>query len=116
MTILLHCDNDFNLRVVPDLRADGYDVRTSPEAGKEPASDEQQLGYATSEERVIVTFNRKHFRRLHHQWQVAGKSHAGILTCRRYRQDLLLQYLRNFLQRETATSMQNRLVSLADYK
>jgi predicted nuclease of predicted toxin-antitoxin system len=116
VTIKLYFDNDVNLLVIPDLRAEGYDVQTSPEAGNERASDEEQWGYATAQGRVLLTFNRRHFRRLQREWQAAGKPHAGILVSRQYDTADLLDYLRNFLRRETPDSMEDRLANLADYK
>jgi hypothetical protein len=116
MTIKLYCDNDFNLKVVPDLRADGCDVQTSPEAGNERASDAEQLEHATSHGRVIVTFNRKHFKRLHSEWQAAGKAHAGILISGQIDRDELLRRLRNFLQTRTAQETANQLERLHDHQ
>ncbi|MBI1924111.1 DUF5615 family PIN-like protein [Candidatus Poribacteria bacterium] len=78
----LYFDHDMNLTVVPDLRADGYDVKTTPEAKNERASDEKQLDYATHEGRVLVTYNRKDFRRLHRHYLSSGKEHAGIWVSR----------------------------------
>jgi hypothetical protein len=30
--------------------------------------------------RVLLTYNRRHFRRLHRDWLAAGRSHAGIVV------------------------------------
>lgn len=39
--------------------------------------DEDVLEYASHDERAIVTFNRRHFIRLHH----TQSDHAGIVVC-----------------------------------
>ena len=111
----LYFDHDVNLTVLPDLRADGYDVKTTPEAKNERASDEKQLDYATREGRVIVTYNRKDFRRLHRRYLSRGKEHAGILVSKQLPRDQLLLRLQNFLQQVTGDHMRNRLENLGDY-
>ncbi len=40
-------------------------------------ADEAVLAFAASENRVLVTLNRRHFIRLH----TAGAAHAGIIVC-----------------------------------
>ncbi len=43
------------------------------------ASDERQLEHATSRELVILSHNRRHFRRLHAVYQQQGDPHGGIV-------------------------------------
>ncbi len=52
---------------------------TIQETGKggQAASDEAVLDFACSEKRALVTFNRKHFIRLH----ALRPEHFGILVC-----------------------------------
>jgi len=40
-------------------------------------ADEEVLKFAAQDDRAVLTFNRKHFIRLHHQQQ----QHAGIVAC-----------------------------------
>jgi hypothetical protein len=42
------------------------------------ASEEQQLGYATSIGRALLTHDRHDFRRLHRCWRETGSTHAHI--------------------------------------
>ncbi len=57
----------------------GNDVLTSYESGKagQAISDDDVLAFAVAEKRVLVTFNRKHFIRLHKE----QPDHAGIIVC-----------------------------------
>ena len=55
---------------------------TSPETGNERAIDEDQLRFATGQACVIGTSNQGHFARLHRDWLVANRSHAGIIVVR----------------------------------
>lgn len=74
-----YANENFPLPVVLELRKLGHDVLTSLEAGKANRSipDEEVLEFGRSENRALLTLNRKHFVRLHE----SGAAHAGIVTC-----------------------------------
>ena len=75
----LFADENFPLPVVVELRHLGHDVLTIQEAGmgNQQMADEAVLAVATSQNRVVLTLNRKHFVRLHD----VGAKHAGIVVC-----------------------------------
>lgn len=75
----LYANENFPLPVVRELRRLGHDVLTSQEGGKADQSipDEDVLAFAVSEERTLLTLNRKHFIRLH----LVNPNHAGIIAC-----------------------------------
>jgi Domain of unknown function (DUF5615) len=75
----LYSNENFPLPAVKALRALGHDVLTTSEAGKADQSipDDEVLAFATNQHRVLVTFNRKHFVRLHNSKGI----HAGIIVC-----------------------------------
>jgi predicted nuclease of predicted toxin-antitoxin system len=75
----LYADENFHGRAVQELRQLGYDVLTAHDAGlaNRGVPDADQLAFAASQGRAIVTHNRRHFVRLHQQ---AGH-HAGIIVC-----------------------------------
>ncbi|WP_310487307.1 DUF5615 family PIN-like protein [Chamaesiphon sp. VAR_69_metabat_338] len=77
--IRLYADEQFPLPVVERLRSKGYDVLTVKDAGKENQriSDEDVLDFATSQDRAVITQNRRDFIRLHNR----GLNHAGIVAC-----------------------------------
>ncbi len=77
----LFADEDFDHPVVDLLREWGHDVQTVLEAGQANQSvpDLKILAYATAEQRCLLTFNRRHFIRLHRH----GPQHAGIIVCSR---------------------------------
>ena len=74
-----YSNENFPLPVVEELRKLGHDVLTTREAGKSDRAipDEEVLSFSTSRKRAVLTFNRKHFIRLHK----AGFEHAGIIAC-----------------------------------
>lgn len=65
-----------NPAVAHGLRRRGIDVTTARDAGLIGAPDEDQLAYARTEGRVLVTHDSDHLK-LHH----AGVPHAGIAYC-----------------------------------
>jgi hypothetical protein len=73
----LHADENFKYAVVEELRGLGHDVLTVPEAGQQGSSDAQVLAFATAANRAVLTFNRRHFIRLHSQ----VSTHGGIIVC-----------------------------------
>jgi len=75
----LYTDEDFDYPVVQQLRAQGHDVLTVFEAGKSGENDAAVLSFAISQKRAVLTNNRRHFFRLHHQ----NPRHHGIIVCTR---------------------------------
>ncbi len=67
-------------QVVEGLRRRGHDVLTTQETGQanRATPDGEVLTFATSQDRVVVTLNRRHFIGLHEE--SAGR-HAGIVVC-----------------------------------
>lgn len=75
----LLADENFPFPVTQELRVLGHDVMTLNELGKadQGFTDEAVLRLARSEDRAVLTLNRKHFVRLHRE----GREHAGIFAC-----------------------------------
>ena len=74
-----YSNENFPIPVVEKLRLLGHDVLTSQEAGQADRAipDEEVLKFANNKKRTVLTFNRKHFLRLHRK----GIGHAGIIVC-----------------------------------
>lgn len=74
-----YANENFPLPAVLTLRSLGHDVLTIQETGRAGAAvpDEEVLAFAAAERRILLTFNRKHFIRLHDR----GAPHAGIIAC-----------------------------------
>src|SRR5687768_18495192 len=83
MRIALYFDEDsMDKRIVSGLRARGIDVLTAYEAGQVPRGDEEHLEFATSQDRVLFSFNIKDFYAIHSNWLKNGRSHAGIVVAK----------------------------------
>jgi hypothetical protein len=74
--MLLYADEDFAYPVVEELRRKGIDVVTAQEDGKAGSADSDILTRAYALCRSVLTYNRRHFERLHRQ----GLPHVGILS------------------------------------
>jgi Domain of unknown function (DUF5615) len=77
----LYADEDFSYPVIHRLRQLGHDILTAYEAGQadQGIADAAVVAFATAAGRAVVTFNRRHFIRLHTE----VLSHAGIIVCTR---------------------------------
>jgi hypothetical protein len=77
----LYADEDFSYPVIQCLRQLGHDILTPYEAGQagQGITDAAVVAFATAAGRAVVTFNRRHFIRLHTE----ESSHAGIIVCTR---------------------------------
>jgi hypothetical protein len=77
----LYADEDFSYPVIQRLRQLGHDILTAHKAGQAGQSiqDASVLAFATAAGRAVLTFNRRHFIRLHDE----VSSHAGIIVCTR---------------------------------
>lgn len=72
-------DEDMNPEVAIIARGLGLDVTSVHEVGRRGLSDSDQLGFALSEGRVLITRNRDDFLRLARAAFASGRTCAGIL-------------------------------------
>ena len=75
----LYTNENFRCRTVEVLKELGHDVLTAYEAGNANLSihDDKVLEFAHASNRIVLTFNRKDFIRLHHQNPI----HSRIIFC-----------------------------------
>lgn len=75
----LYGDENFDVETLNLLKGFGYDAVSARDIGmaNQHIPDDQVLLYATSQNRAVVTFNRKDFFRLHK----SNPEHAGIIAC-----------------------------------
>lgn len=66
--------------VIDNLRERGFDVLTAVEAGRGEDPDGAQLEFASAQGRVLFTYNRADFRRLHAFYQRSRQPHGGIIA------------------------------------
>ena len=97
----LYADEDFVLPAVKELRRLGHNVLTAFEAGNanQGTPDRDVLEFATFKRRILLSFNRKDFVKLHQ----SHAAHAGIVICTR---DLDTQRLARNIDRQLALNVQ----------
>ncbi|HEY7293426.1 MAG TPA: DUF5615 family PIN-like protein [Dehalococcoidia bacterium] len=76
----LYLDEDVPLQVAEPLHAAGFDVLTTRDAGRLQAQDFDQLQFAASERRVLVTRNRDDFVEFTVRFFDEGRPHSGVLV------------------------------------
>jgi Domain of unknown function (DUF5615) len=69
---LVYADEDIDWPLIEALRARGFDVLTVQIMRSYGEDDPAQLERAAAIGRVLLTFNRRHFRRYHASWLEAG--------------------------------------------
>ncbi len=117
--VRLYLDRHIMARLAVDLRGGGFDVLGTEEAGNDTAADEEQLVFATRENRALLTFNIRDFAPLHEHWQAAGRPHAGIVVSQQLggrQYGLLLQRMLRFLNHFTGEEMAGNFVHLEQFK
>ena len=111
----LYLDEDVTPLLARALRQRGFDVTSAVELGHVGWSDEEQLEYAVSEGRAILTHNIRDFVRLHREWLSKGKEHFGIVVAPQFPLREFGAFLRRtlrFLNRWTSCSMRNNVIFL----
>ena len=86
----------------------GVDVVTALDEGMLERDDKEHLAHATRLARVLYSFNRGDFYRLHTLWLTQGKSHAGLILARQ-QQYSVGQQMRRILKLVVASSAEDML-------
>ncbi len=82
----IYLDEDTErLSLVQGLRARGFNILTTSEAGRSGMDDRSQLIFAQETGRPIYTFNTGDFAKLHKEFLALGWDHPGIITVPRQR-------------------------------
>jgi predicted nuclease of predicted toxin-antitoxin system len=111
----LHLNEHLSPRLANQLRQHGFDVTSSQESNLLSAPDDQQLAFAVTEQRAIVTFNFSDFTLLHHQYQAAGQEHWGIVLSTREPVLVLFRRLLRLLNSVAAVDLKNQVHWLNDF-
>ena len=107
--IELYLDEDVSVLVADLVRARGFVAGTTQESRKLARSDAEQLEYATSQRKTLLTHNRADFELLAQQYFSTGRAHYGIIIAVRRTPYEIVQRLLPILNQVTADEMQNQL-------
>ncbi len=85
MTIFaqVYVDEDVDVLVATLLLARGLNTTTARSEGMLGKTDSEQLAFAASVERCILTHNRLDFDKLHTDYLTNHQTHAGIMIAKR---------------------------------
>jgi pyruvate/2-oxoglutarate dehydrogenase complex dihydrolipoamide acyltransferase (E2) component len=72
-------DENLSPRIARIVRDRGVDASSSHEVGRNGRTDAEQLAYAASEGRCVVTADCRDFERLTAEFLEAGRPHAGVV-------------------------------------
>lgn len=107
--ICLYLDEDVNVLVADLLQARGFDVITTRDAGQLQATDAEQLAYAVSQARTLVTHNRTDFEELAQNYFDSGQMHYGVIFAVRRSPQEIAQRLLAILNQVTSDEMENQV-------
>jgi len=112
----LHLNEHLSPRLAAQLRQYGFDATSTLELGMVEADDSEQLAYAASEQRALVTFNHKDFADLHAQYAAEGREHWGIILSTEETPDVLRRRLLRLLNTLTAEELKDQIRWLNEFK
>lgn len=111
----VYTDEDVYGTVARALRDRGYDAISTPEAGNLGQTDDEQLRYAISEQRTILTCNVGDFMRLHTEALQTNREHWGIILAKRLPISEMIRRMLTLLNHLSGDEMGNRLEFLTDW-
>jgi len=114
--ITLHLDEHVQVSLAEGLRTRGVDVMTTQEAGNYSLDDIGQLNFAAKEGRVLLSFNKRHFAKIHYVWMEKGRPHAGIILSDQLTVGIIIRRLMRLYFSLSREDMQNRLEYLSAWK
>lgn len=106
----LYTDEDMSALVATLLRSRGLDITTVPEQATLGKTDLEQLEFATSMGRCILTHNRVDFERLHLQYLEADQQHFGIIVVPQKNAYEVAQRVGILVSALTAKELRNQLL------
>jgi len=115
-SIALYLDEHIQISLAEALRSRGINVLTTQEAHNTGLEDSQQLAFATDKNRVLLSYNRRHFAQIHHQWMRIQKPHAGIVVSDQIPIGIVLRRLMKLYFSLGSEEMVNRLEYLSNWK
>jgi acetolactate synthase regulatory subunit len=106
----LYLDEDVNVLIADLVRARGFQVTTTQAAGQIGTTDANQLAFAASQRKAILTHNRVHFETLAQRYFEEKKTHSGIIIAVRRPPKELSRRILILLDSMTADEIENQIL------
>jgi hypothetical protein len=116
MKIRIYTDEDVYGKFAEEMRQRGIDTASAAELGNLETEDSDQLAFAISQRRVLLTFNRVHYEQLAAQYFLEGREHWGIVISPQYRFGELLSRVLKLTTMFTADEFRNQLFYLQNVR
>jgi hypothetical protein len=120
VTLSVYFDEDFASSAhARALARAGLDAVRPHDVGMLGRADDEQLAFASSAGRILISYNRKDFQRIHAEWMAAAREHSGILLVFKdsdYSPGELLRRLRLIAATFASSSLQNQLLYLSNFR
>lgn len=113
--IALYTDADVHGGLAAQLRRRGFDAISAYEAGNARLDDPDQLEYAVSQRRAILTCNIKDFEPLVKEWWQVGRKHYGVIVSEQLQIGEMLRRVVRLLNTVSADEMENGYRVLAEF-
>jgi hypothetical protein len=113
--ITLYTDADVHGGLAAQIRLRGFDAISAYEAGRAELSDADQLAYAVSQRRAILTCNAKDFAPLSKTWWQDGRQHHGIIVSEQLPLGEMLRRVLRLLDSVSADAVENGYRNLAEF-
>ena len=107
--IELYLDEDVDILVAELLKAYGFSATTTLDAGQLQRSDAEQLAFAASQCKALLTHNRADFEQLAEQYFAESRQHCGIILAVRRSPYEIVRRLLVIFNQVTADEMKNQL-------
>jgi hypothetical protein len=107
--IHLYFDEDVSIGVVENMRTRGFDDLSARGACALGRSDDEQMLYAVSQRRAVVTHNCIDFEKKHKKLLDSGMNHYGIIVVKRRKDSDVVSKMLALLDAVTAEEMKNQL-------
>jgi predicted nuclease of predicted toxin-antitoxin system len=114
--ITLFLDEDVRTLLAEILRQRGYDAVHVLEVGRGGKSDPEQLAYAASRGRTMLTHNIRDYLLLDRTYRARRREHSGIIVSDQVPLRELLRRTLRCLSRHTAEEVRNQVIWLQDFK
>ncbi len=94
------------------IRREGFDAITAREAGRKQFSNPEQLEFAISQGRAILSFNLVHYEVLAEKYFLEGKEHFGIIVSPRRSLRETMQRVLKLLRESEDVDLENQIFYL----
>ena len=114
--VKLYLNEHLSPTIAKSLQARGYDCITPHDVGMLTKSDEEQMVFAVSQNRTVVTFNIADFQKLHQEYIYSDREHFGIIISTEVPVPIVINRLLNLLRKMSSDELKNQIRWLNEFK